>query len=868
MILTVQVLGLATLSEFDMHVEETRLGDLKTLFIHSPGSTAATVQMWFRAGSALEEKDNQGIAHFLEHMFFKGTPTRPGAAIAQEVETFGGEINAFTSFDYTCYYINAPSRKTSNALTILLDMVANPMFKDEDFPSERDVVFEEYRRALDNPSQFHFMRLQENCFEGGYKHPILGREDTIKGFSPAQLKGFRQRFYNMQNAMLVVAGDLSERTHLEKLISSFRLPAGEQSHFGEFSLPTTSKISVHEKPIRQATLTLALAAPDYVDPSATAEDLAINCLAHGETSRLYQALVAQTTLCNGIAGSTMYFAHKGCHMLKCSMPTENLAKVLKVFEQTLAKALSGDIREDEVDKIKNQYIASKVYEKESIEAFAFSLGHGFAQNGDIFCEEAFIKRIKETPARQVAVALPRILSRAMHLTMQVPEGTKIAPIQAQLTNFQKKVQAVAKKSFEKEKPLKRVTSTFDAAVSMIELMPGVKLIHRQNKMTPTFVLHHYVKGGLTTESEKDCGRHGMLSRLITYGYKGMPYEKLKQDLEESSAALSGFAGKNAYGLTLHGQSANFDSLLGHFAGSLLKPTLPEKFLKHERQVILRMLDNQKEDPVKQAFKNWYKMIFNAHPYALDASGTPESLKKMTPAALQTLHRQHLAKEEMVFTYCGDLDLETVVLKLQKAFVALKGRKGPKPRKNSLKPKTKQRLDIPMKREQVQIVIGKPAYKMTDLEDLYLKMVTAHLSGQGSELFVEVRDRQGLCYAVQPVHVTALEAGAWGIYIGAGADKKERAEKAILDILTRMSVSGLTRDEFERVKTNLDGQQQLSVQTNEDYAQFYSVPALHGHGLDFQHNSQETIRQAKYEDFQAFLQMFMKDGWNIVTAGPI
>ncbi|MCE3013639.1 MAG: insulinase family protein, partial [Proteobacteria bacterium] len=103
-----------------MQVEEVKLGQLNTLFNHNPGSTASTVQMWFRAGSALEDKTNQGIAHFLEHMFFKGTPKRPGALLAQEIESFGGEVNAFTSFDYTCYYINSPARKLDHALEILL----------------------------------------------------------------------------------------------------------------------------------------------------------------------------------------------------------------------------------------------------------------------------------------------------------------------------------------------------------------------------------------------------------------------------------------------------------------------------------------------------------------------------------------------------------------------------------------------------------------------------------------------------------------------------------------------------------------------------------------------------------------------------
>jgi zinc protease len=137
---------------------------LPTLFLQSPGATAATVQIWFRAGSALEDKSNRGIAHFLEHMFFKGTAKRPGAKIAHEVESFGGEINAFTSFDYTCYYINCPATNTIDATNILLDMVSNPLFAQQELIPERDVVFEEYRRSQDSPQQFAFQQIQAQCF--------------------------------------------------------------------------------------------------------------------------------------------------------------------------------------------------------------------------------------------------------------------------------------------------------------------------------------------------------------------------------------------------------------------------------------------------------------------------------------------------------------------------------------------------------------------------------------------------------------------------------------------------------------------------------------------------------------------------------
>jgi zinc protease len=852
-----------------MKIDQVQLSNkLNTLFIHSPGCSAGTVQMWFRAGSALEKKDNEGIAHFLEHMFFKGTPTRPGPQLAHDIESYGGEVNAFTSFDYTCYYINTPSLFLDKSVDILLDMVANPLFGSEDFPAERQVVFEEYRRAMDNPSQFNFIQLQQTAFKDGYAHPILGREDTINNFSQDQIRDFREGFYNLENAMLVVAGDLKDREALENKISSYKLPHGKKSEFGKFELKNKPTINVHEKDIRQATLTICIQAPDYSNPKSAAQDLAINCLAHGETSRFYQALVANTSLCNGIAGSTMYFADGGTHMLKMNFPVENLQKVSKLFLSTISEVVAKGFKPEELTKIKNQYISSKIYERESIESFAFSLGHGFAQSGNIFCEDEFIEKIRQATLEEVWDGLIEILQNSTHFTLQAPKGTNLPKQEKEIEKWQQQIKTLAAKIKPKAAVLKLTTSTNDVAVQVTELMPGVRLIYRQNKLTPTFVLHSYLKGGQAAENLKTAGQHHLLTRLFTYGYKGMKYEKLKNELESLSSSLGGFSGKNAYGLTLHGQSKDFDRLSEHFFGTLLTPEIPQKFFAHERKVILRALDNQKEDPMKQAFKSFYKMVFNQHPYSLDLAGSPETLKAFTPTGLQRLHQGHLKNSEIVITYCGDQDYPVVLHMVKEMLKKTGPRKSAKKAKRAIKPISGKKVDLEFVREQTQIVIGTAAFNINQKEDLFLKMVTTHLSGQSSDLFVEVRDKQGLCYSVSPIHVSALEAGCWGIYIGSGHDKTEAAIQAIMKIINGIRDNGLTRPEFDRIKTMMDGQNLLGIQTNEDYAQFYSVPVLHNLGLDFSHNNNNLIRSANYEDFQTFLKKFFSSKWNIVKAGRL
>ncbi|MEK6623929.1 MAG: pitrilysin family protein, partial [Bdellovibrionota bacterium] len=285
---------------------------LELILAHSKAQPTVSVQIWFRAGSALEGAENQGIAHFLEHMFFKGTAKRPEGKMTFEVESFGGEINAFTSFDYTCYYINAPKANLMECIDILLDMVSAPLFKEIDLPAEREVVFEEYRRSLDAPKQFGFMKVQEACFPKGYAHPIIGNEGTIKKFTLDQLKTFRENFYNNQNAFLLVAGDVETlEDQIIQLATKFTLPDGHQSEFIHFGLKGTDSINSHQKDVRMANLTWSISSLGHQDPGSEYEDLGLSILGHGDSSRLYTSLVSETGIANNCSTSTMFFKKGG-----------------------------------------------------------------------------------------------------------------------------------------------------------------------------------------------------------------------------------------------------------------------------------------------------------------------------------------------------------------------------------------------------------------------------------------------------------------------------------------------------------------------------------------------------------------------------
>ncbi len=846
--------------------QKTLDNKLETFFINSPGSNTATVQIWFKAGSALETKEDYGIAHFLEHMFFKGTPKYPGAKLAGTVEAFGGEINAFTSFDYTCYYINTPSKYLKESVDVLLDMVSHPNFFQEDLLPERDVVFEEYRRSIDNPNQVNFFNIQKNCFSGQYKHPILGTEKHIKNFTRKQLTEFRQKFYNLSNAFLIVAGDLSQKEKIVQTINKFNLPEGPKSKHPKFSLKKNSDIKTHQHTTNQISFNVVIQAPDYKSNESATEDLALNCLTYGDASPLYKKLVSETSLASSMSGSSMFFHAQGCHFLKATMPEENFEKVITKLEQELLKILKSGFSIDQIERIRSQYISSKVYEKESIESYAFSIGHGFAQSGDVQSEVEFIEKMRLATLSSVHKSLLDIFERFMHINIQYPSGVKNLKVEKRLAAFRTLINKTATtvKASLQATAYKMIKS--DPALKWIDLRKNIKFIHRKNDMTPTFVLHVYLKGGLAHETEKNNGIYNLISKNLSYGYKGMSYEDLKQYLETHSAYLNGFSGKNAYGLTLHGLTSDFNELTQHFFKTLLEPTFPPTFLKFEKELIKRSIHLQKEDPVKHCFKKFTGLVFPKHPYAMGTMGTEKSIKGISRKLIQDTHQKMLETSELVITYCGDLPVDSVQEMIKVYTDKLKARNGIKLNNIKIKPIANVVEHIPFDREQTHIMIGKAASKISTTEDLCLKLFTTFLSGQASELFVEVRDRMGLCYSCQPVHLTAIEAGYWGIYIGAGFDKKDKAIAAILKILNKYKKRGLTKSEFARVKKMILGQNLLNVQTNDDYASFYSIPALHKLGIDFQDTTLNEIQALERETFNKFLSAYLTEDWNIIDVG--
>lgn len=272
----------------------------------------AAVQLWVRAGARDEGPGEAGLSHFIEHLLFKGTPSRGPGVIDQTISGLGGEMNAATSQDWTYFHIVLPAGRLETALDILADAARHAVFDAVEVERERHVVLEEIRRAEDTPSAALWRVLTRAHFgEHAYGRPVLGSAESISNVPRETILEYYRRAYVPNNATVVVAGSMPISRSLDAVRQAFgdwiprALPARPRRAPDPVEAPRRIEAS---KALHQTYLGLAWPAPIPPDPDVYALDLLTTVLGQGRASRLVQSLRERLGLVSGI-GSSIYLQH-------------------------------------------------------------------------------------------------------------------------------------------------------------------------------------------------------------------------------------------------------------------------------------------------------------------------------------------------------------------------------------------------------------------------------------------------------------------------------------------------------------------------------------------------------------------------------
>ena len=331
---------------------------------HMPGLKSASAGVWVMAGGRHERPAQNGIAHFLEHMAFKGTKRRSSLQIAEEIEDVGGYINAYTSREMTAYYARILEKDVALALDVIGDIVLNPAFDKKEIEVERHVILQEIGQALDTPDDIIFDWLQEVSYpDQAFGRTILGPSERVSAFSRADLKAFVAQHYGPGQMILAAAGGVNHDEIVAQATEIFgAMKAKPATTFQPAAFKGTERREV--KDLEQVHFAMAFDAPGYRHPDVYTAQVYSMTMGGGMSSRLFQKVREERGLCYSIFAQSGAYEDAGQITIYAGTSADEIAELTQITMDELKRA-AGDMSEAEVARARVQIKAGMLMGLES-----------------------------------------------------------------------------------------------------------------------------------------------------------------------------------------------------------------------------------------------------------------------------------------------------------------------------------------------------------------------------------------------------------------------------------------------------------------------------------------------------------------------
>jgi zinc protease len=392
-----------------LDVAETTLDNgLRVLVLEDHRSPVVSVQVWYRVGSRNELPGATGLAHFLEHMMFKGTPSHGKGEFARVIEQNGGQDNAFTSQDVTSYFVNTAAEKVDMVLGLEADRMPNLLLDPREIDSERQVVMEERRtRTEDDPDGLLSEEMNSIAFKSHpYRWPVIGWMEDIQRINPAELRAFYDRHYQPNNAILVVVGDVRTDAVLARVRQAFgaipRGPAPPPVTAVEPAQIDERRVVVRKAGAQLPIVDLSWHVPNFRSEDAPALELLSTILSEGRASRLYRKLTYERRLALTSGGDYSYFSLDPNIFWLYATPLPGQSP--EALEQALLAEIelvkAEPVPAEELERAKNQIEAGFIWRQDSVYSRASTLAR-FELLGSWRLLERYVPSIRAVTAADI-----------------------------------------------------------------------------------------------------------------------------------------------------------------------------------------------------------------------------------------------------------------------------------------------------------------------------------------------------------------------------------------------------------------------------------------------------------------------------------
>ncbi len=819
-----------------------------TVLLHETDTApVAEFQIWARAGSADERDDERGLAHFHEHMLFKGTERRGLGEVAGEVEGAGGRINAYTSHDMTVYHATTPADAFATGIDVLCDAVLHSRFDPDEIAREIEVVLEEIRRSDDSPGSVLSNAVFDAAYaEHPYRHPILGTRESVSAFDRARVRRFYERWYAPDNLVAVAVGRFDRAQVVDAIRRAFAgsRPSGARRDRRPEPPQRELRQAVLARPFERASVEIAYPGVALSHRDAPYLDLLAFLLGSCESSRLVRAVKERDALVDRIDAWSYTPLDPGTTAIDFDTDTARVEEALAATVAEVERLRAHPVSADELEKARINFLTSEHFERESVSGLAAKLGSFLVSGGGLDAEARYLEAVRTaTPGDLLRVARswwrPEALTVGVLLPVADTGAVDAAAIRRAVTR------GVERAARATSPPVIR---SRDPELSSYALPGGAELHVVPRRSVPVFAARAALRGGLLAEDAKNSGITAFCASMWLRGTESHSAADFARAVESRAADIDVFAGRSSFGLTLEAPSTALEPALDLFSEVLIEPAFDPDELERERAETLAAIERREDRLGQRAFQLLAEQLFLEHPYRLPTLGSAEVIGALDRDAVLAHHERLVRMRNLVIAVSGDVDPDALAQGFAARLAPLDGGEfvPPAPPLED-PPREIRRAELIKDRAQAHLVIGFRGVSVDDEDRFALEVISQLLAGQSGRLFLELRDKQGLAYSVTATSVEGLAPGYFAVYIATAPEKLAAARAGLLGELRRLLDAEPGGAELEAARRHLVGNFEIDRQRNAVHAAQTSLHALYGLGAAASRAYPERIRAVSGTD---------------------
>ena len=814
-----------------------------------------TIDTWIKTGSINENDQNNGVSHFLEHLFFKGTTNHAPGEFDKILETKGAVTNAATSKDFTHYYITIPSKDFDLAMEMHSDMLLHPLIPRKELEKERKVVIEEIMKDANSPNTIVYDNLVNLLYtQHPYKRKVIGKADIISSIHRDQILDYYNKYYSPSNMITVIVGDVDSTLALERVKqyfnSQYKKPV--KNTYPKKKILNSQARNVAYSDIQTGYMLIGFRGTDVDDKDSYALDVLATILGDGRSSVFYRTIKEQKQLVSSISASNTGFKDDGIFYISATFNPDKCAKLEQTIFDEIKNIQKNGVTQEQLRLAKNIIERDTYYARESISNIAGEIGYTYVTTDDIKYYDSYLENIKKVTADDVKNAANKYLGKDKSaVSILLPQSAK----EVKVSN-----------TTVKNSPAKFISE--NKKTQKYELSNGATLLITPNQSNDIIAISIFSKGGEFTETIP--GTADLAASVLTRGtkkYSSLDFAKTLEDngikivpsVKADSFMISVLTTKNEYTKTLE--------LLNEVINNA---TLDDYEIEKSRTDKLNAIKKSKDIPLNIAIDNYKNYIFENTPYSISNSKLEKTLPQIQFDDVRNYYQKAFYPANVIISINGNIDKDTTINEFTKIFDNKKGEKFDYSKYSipSLKEGKKISTSIKdLKTDwifmgwQTSGVLNKKEYATLEVIDSLLG------TGMSSRLFKNLRDKDGLAYQLGSQYAPNILKGAFIVYIGTNPQNLDYATEKLKQEVFRLKTEFVGSKELQEAKDKLLGNYIISQETNLDKATTLGWFETSGRGYEFDEEYTKLINNVTESDIIEVANKYFNNNYVLSIVKP-